>query len=176
MVKRLGLLQRELKGSVRDASWVKPENIHLTLRFLGEISPEEAAVVASALKAVGGRHSPFTLKVGVVRGFPKANRPRILCLGIAEKGALSDLYEDIEQALSDLGVKRETRPFRAHLTLCRFRLKKGRQEAFTGGTGRDINVEVRVGSFEVLKSVLDPAGAVHSVLESIELNRLPGLE
>ena len=171
MVAKLGVLQKELKEYVKNASWVRPENIHLTLRFLGELDAEEAAEVVVALKPAARGHRPFTLKVGGVRGFPNKKRPRLLCLDIEENGALKGLYEDIGKNLSRIGIKKEARPFRAHLTLCRFRLKRGAQEAFTGEPGRDIDMEFRVKSFEVLKSVLGPGGAVHSVIEAIELNK-----
>ena len=173
MVTKLGVLQRELKKDFKNASWVRPENIHLTLRFLGELDADKAAEVAVALKPAARGHRPFTLKVGGIRGFPNKKRPRLLCLEIEENGALKSLYEDIGKNLSRIGIEKEPRPFRAHLTLCRFRLKRGAQGAFTGGPSRDIDMEFRVKSFEVLKSVLGPGGAVHSVIESIELTELP---
>jgi 2'-5' RNA ligase len=175
LVTKLGVLQKELKKDVKDASWVRPENIHLTLKFLGEISEKEAATVATALKPIAQTHRPFTLKALGAGGFPNKFRPRLLCLSIEESAALTSLYENIETALSRIGIKKEPRPFRAHLTLCRFRLKRGAraQEAFTGGPGRDINMEFRVGSFEILKSVLKPGGALHSVIKTIRLNELP---
>ncbi len=169
LVTRLGELQKELKKDVKDASWVRPENIHLTLKFLGEIGAEELAGVVGALRPVAGLHRPFTLKVGAIRGFPNKNRPRLLCLDVQECEALKSLYEDIAKNLSRIGIGNEARPFRAHLTLCRFRLKRGTQEPFTGGPDRDINMEFRVKSFEMLKSVLAPGGALHSVIESMEL-------
>jgi 2'-5' RNA ligase len=172
---KLKTLTKELKKDVKDASWVRPENIHLTLRFMGEVSAELAAETAAALKPVARAHEPFMLKAGGVAGFPNRNRPRILCLEIEESGALKELHEDIETALARIGIKREARPLRAHLTLCRFRLKRGgrAQEPFTGGPSHDINMEFRVGSFEIFKSVLAPTGAIHSVIESIELNEAP---
>ncbi len=173
LVTKLGVLQKELKKDIKNASWVRPENIHLTLKFLGEISTELTAEVAVALKPAARGHRPFMLKTLGVRGFPDKNRPRLLCLDIEDSGALTSLYEDIETALSRIGIGEEPRPFRAHLTICRFRLKRGRQEPFTGGPGRDIDMEFRVKSFEILKSVLEPGGALHSVIETIELNELP---
>ena len=175
LVTKLDALQKELKKGVKDASWVRPENIHLTLKFLGELSEELAAEIAVALKPVAQAHRPFTLKVGGIRGFPNRNRPRLLSLDIEENGALKGLCEDIDQNLSRIGIEKEARPFRAHLTICRFRPKKGAraQEPFTGGPGRDINMEFRVKSFEILKSVLKPGGALHSVIESIALGAKP---
>ena len=175
MVTKLGVLQEELKKDLKDASWVRPENIHLTLKFLGEISEKLAAEVAVALKPAARGHRPFTLKTLGVGGFPNKKRPRLLCLDIEDNDALKNLYEDMETALSRIGIEKEPRPFRAHLTICRFRSPRSSRArgAFTGEPVRDIHMEFRVGSFELLKSVLKSSGAVHSVIETMHLDELP---
>lgn len=173
MTKRLGELAGGLKKGLAGASWVKPENIHLTLKFLGELSPARADEVAEALQGVAEGLEPFTLTASGVKGFPNLARPRVLWVGIEENEALLSLYEEIEQTLSYINIEKETRPFRAHLTLCRIRSAEGPSTigAPARALGSDINVDFNVDSFELFKSVLKPGGAVHSIINSISLKK-----
>ncbi len=168
-----GGLKKDLAGAFAGASWVKPENIHLTLKFLGELSPARAEEVAEVLKGAAEGLEPFTLTASGVKGFPNLTRPRVLWVGIEDNEALLSLYEEIEQTLSYIGIEKETRPFRAHLTLCRIRSSEGSRTigASARGPGSDINVGFSVDSFELFKSVLKPGGAVHSVINSISLKK-----
>ncbi len=168
-----GGLKKDLAGAFAGASWVRPENIHLTLKFLGELSPARAGEVAEVLKGTAEGLEPFTLRASGVGGFPNLTRPRVLWVGIEESEALLSLYEEIEQALSYIGIEKETRPFRAHLTLCRTRpaTEPGAIGSFTRLLGRDIDVDFSVDAFDLFKSVLKPGGAVHSIINSIPLKK-----
>jgi 2'-5' RNA ligase len=173
LTKKLGELAGGLKKGLAGASWVRPENIHLTLKFLGELSPARAEEVAEVLKGAAEGLESFTLTASGVKGFPNLTRPRVLWVGIEESEALLSLYEEIEQTLSYIGIEKETRPFKAHLTLCRVRSahESGAIGASARGPGSDINVEFSVDSFELFKSVLKPGGAVHSTINSIPLKK-----
>jgi 2'-5' RNA ligase len=104
----------------RGARWVRVENLHLTLRFLGATPPERVdAVAAAVVDAVRGA-APFAITLAGAGAFPSAHRPRTLWLGIAEGApGLAALAAGLEQPLAALGWPPETRPFRAHLTVAR---------------------------------------------------------
>jgi 2'-5' RNA ligase len=103
------------------ASWVAPQNMHLTLRFLGEVDEERAAQLSRSI-AQPFETAPFELALGGLGLFPPAGRPRVLWIGVSEGAAqVAEVYREVERRLDLLGFEREERPFRAHLTLARFR-------------------------------------------------------
>jgi 2'-5' RNA ligase len=105
-------------GRSRGIHWTRPEGWHLTLKFLGEIEPEQVKAVAAALVAL----PPFPAFEIDVKGFgffPDARRPRVFWAGLDAPPALAELAGRVESALEPLGFERETRPFRPHLTLAR---------------------------------------------------------
>ncbi|NPA26122.1 MAG: RNA 2',3'-cyclic phosphodiesterase [Chloroflexi bacterium] len=99
--------------------WVPVENIHLTLKFLGDVSPRNLELVKSMLDGEVSLHRPFEFGVGTLGAFPHERHPRVLWVGVQGPRALSDLYEGIETAMARLGYPRERRPFTPHLTLAR---------------------------------------------------------
>ncbi len=109
-------------GAVR---WIRPENVHLTLKFLGDIPNGELLDrVGVALEAVCGRHEPFEAGTSAFGAFPSTGRARILWAGIDEgSDRLRALAEDVETSLEPLGFGREDRAYTPHLTLGRARTR-----------------------------------------------------
>jgi RNA 2',3'-cyclic 3'-phosphodiesterase len=152
-------------GSVR---WVGSSGMHLTLKFLGEISDEQAAQVSSALGEVVLRHRAFELTLAGTGVFPPGRRdPRVLWVGITSVPPLLALQEDIEGVMDILGFEREKRRFHPHLTLGRVKfpsrldllileLNKYQDRSF----GR-----MRVEKLTFFRSILKPAGAEYIVLK-----------
>lgn len=110
----------ERRASPR-ASWVAPENMHLTLRFLGEVDEATAAKVKEAVSAPLAVPA-FEVELTGAGAFPPAGRPRVLWIGITRGAAdLVAVHDEVETHLAPLAFPREDRPYRAHLTLARFR-------------------------------------------------------
>jgi 2'-5' RNA ligase len=102
------------------ARWVRPEGIHLTLKFLGHLAPEKVEAVVAALDRVAAHHTPLQLTTLGLGGFPNIGRPRVLWVGIGGESAhLGRLHQAIEAGLLPLGWPAEKRSFRGHLTLAR---------------------------------------------------------
>jgi 2'-5' RNA ligase len=112
--------QSALRPAAPDARWTRPQGIHLTLKFLGEITDRQFQEVRKALAAVG----PFE-KVSVeVKGFgffPDSRRPRVFWVGVEAPPALAELAVKVEQVTARLGFASENRPYKPHLTLARFK-------------------------------------------------------
>ena len=107
------------------ARWVRPEGMHLTLKFLGRLVPEKIDAVAALLDTVAARYTPLQLTALGLGGFPNRGRPRILWAGIeGQSMRLGCLQQDIETGLAPLGWSKEKRPYKGHLTLAR---AKGRR-------------------------------------------------
>ncbi|GBC62634.1 2'-5' RNA ligase [Desulfonema ishimotonii] len=119
-------LIREIRADVQAQGfrmrWVRPENIHLTLRFLGEICRTDIDPVAGAMGNAAADVSPFPLGAGGVGVFPGIRNPRVLWVGVrGDTPSLLRLRQDLDQHLEAVGFPAETRPFRAHLTIARIR-------------------------------------------------------
>lgn len=159
-----------------DFRWVPPANIHLTLRFLGEISEEEAGPVAAALEAACRQARACSFELNRLGVFPRLKTPNVLWAGPDETpSALSSLAEDLDDALEAAGFAREKRAFRAHLTLARHRRgKKSPRElgrAIEEAEKKCLASRPALSLTEavLLKSELRPGGAVHTILRKAGL-------
>ncbi|MCH7736571.1 MAG: RNA 2',3'-cyclic phosphodiesterase [Chloroflexi bacterium] len=109
----------EIGGYVR---WVRPEGIHLTLKFMGDIPASTVNRVLAALPPVAAGFSPFEVSISGLGVFPNPRRPRVLWAGLdGELETLSALQRAVDDAVSELGLPKEQRPFSPHLTLGRVR-------------------------------------------------------
>ena len=118
-----GLIEN-LKRSIRGPCWARPEGIHITLKFIGEVREERVGPMVRALQSIAPLPS-FELSFGGLGYFPSERRPSVLWAGIAAPPVLANLASAIESALEPLGVARETRDFHPHLTLSRLKSPAG---------------------------------------------------
>ena len=167
-----GELKRAL-GAERGLSWVKPGNIHLTLKFLGDIDASAVDDISARLAAAAEGIAPFEVALTTIGAFPGVRNPRVLWVGIDVPDVLRDLKENVEDALDELGFEREERPFRPHLTLCRVKSapagrRLGRAVDEHPGIPR---ARFRVESFALMRSQLNPKGAKYTVLKEIHLKK-----
>lgn len=117
-------VQTDLQSQIRKASWTKPGNFHLTLKFLGDVQPDAVDKVGTALAAVAEKHSPFSIEFGGIGGFPTLARPRVIWVGIKQgESTLTQLVHAVNRELTLLDFPMEKR-FHAHLTLGRLRSPK----------------------------------------------------
>jgi len=171
----LGDLQQQLKSEVdikkSDVKWVKPDNIHLTLKFLGEIRDEQVVDVCNIVKDVAGRHNSFELDIESVGHFG-GRSARVLWVGTGKgRENLLQLQKDLEQQLASAGFPPENRAFSGHLTLCRIRNSKaGIKLAQVAEQYGDFKVGVMPAeSVSVYQSELTPAGPIYTVLGDYKL-------
>ncbi|MBI5237974.1 MAG: RNA 2',3'-cyclic phosphodiesterase [Deltaproteobacteria bacterium] len=171
-MRQISGVRAELDRGFRDIAWVRPEGIHLTLKFLGEVDEERVSVLTDALNAAKQGVMPFAVKVGRIGAFPDMSRPRVLWAGVDGKGGLIQLQQNIEEALFKLGFEKETRPFSPHLTLCRIKsFKEGSRLAVLAEELKDRpDAEFKVTSYALIKSVLSPKGAVYSIVKRFVLD------
>lgn len=160
---------RECEKTIR---WVAPEAIHLTLKFLGEISANQEDAVWKALNASANGVPPFVLPLARFGAFPNTRRPTVIWLGCESPSPLQLLQRQIEECMSEIGFPRETRAFSPHVTLGR--LRRGAKSSQVGGLAHlldrlDYSGAVSVSSVELMKSELCPAGANYTVRQSVEL-------
>ena len=173
--KALGNLQNELRSKVdikkSDVKWVNPDNIHLTLKFLGEIKDQEAVDVCNITKEVASRHESFELALETVGHFG-GRSARVLWIGTGQNSDnLLQLQSDLEEQLASAGWPRETRKFSGHLTLCRVRNSKAGVKLAQMTEGyKDFKLgTIWADSVSVYQSQLTPKGPIYTVLGNYKL-------
>jgi 2'-5' RNA ligase len=132
-----------VEGFASDARWMRPESLHVTLKFIGEQPPEQVEAITDRLRRVDG--NALEIRVGGYGFFPTAKAPRVFWIGVHAGPQLAELAESIDIATAELGIPREDRPYSPHLTLAR------------AGAGR------RLGSAKGRKA--DGPNAIFAVLE-----------
>ena len=100
-----------------EARWVHPESLHITLKFIGEQTPEQVEAISERLRGIEG--SAFEIRSGGYGFFPTAKAPRVFWIGIHAGPQLAELAGSVDVAVAELGIPREDRPFSPHLTLAR---------------------------------------------------------
>ena len=161
----LGRWQEKLRKSARGARWVRPEGIHLTLKFLGEISSAQVIEVSKILSTLP-RIAPFEIHFKGFGFFPHARRPRVLWVGIEPCPTLEALAAQVDKSLETVGFAREQRAFKPHLTLARFRVPRPQPEiekAISTG-GPTVLGPITVREFFLFESILRSQGAAYRKL------------
>jgi len=142
--------------------WLRPEAMHLTLAFLGEVAENAVAAIDAALRITAAEHAPFPVTLRDVGAFPDFRRPNVLWMGMAPSDALHALHRDVAAALEPLGFPPERRVFHPHITLARTQNDTPRS-AFgaLGGLAASVRLEAttEVTAVDLMRSHLSRAGA-----------------
>ena len=169
--KEIGELLNILKKYDADIKWLLPENIHLTLKFLGATPESLVARIREALLPLVSSYEPFYITIQSTGVFPSKKYPRIIWIGIVDSDILKELRDRIEIAMSLLGFLREDKKFHPHLTLGRVRAQRGMISLMEE---LDLFHDKQFGSFRVdqvklMKSELKQKGAEYRCLHTIPL-------
>lgn len=165
--KEIAFIQDRLRRAAASVKWVKPENIHLTLKFLGNIEPGWVDRILREMDHIAGDTERFTLYIKGIGCFPNMRNPRVIWVGVedVEKRAAS-LQLRLDSSLESLGFPREERAFTPHLTIGRFKSPSGRKEILDEVHKLGIP---SLGSLEaeemiLFQSELNPQGAIYTPL------------
>jgi 2'-5' RNA ligase len=177
LLTRLSDVQYRLQGKVshRSVRWVKPEGVHLTLKFLGDTPRDEIPTIEEALTVVARNAPSFTLTAEGLGCFPSPSRPRVLWVGVTEPtGRLKVLYQAVEESMTALGYKPERHGFTPHLTLGRVRRGASRDDrelisAAVTGTQVGELTTFEADRLELIQSELKPSGAEYTTLKAFAL-------
>jgi RNA 2',3'-cyclic 3'-phosphodiesterase len=163
----LRAMMDDFSAVCRGARWVRPEGIHVTLKFIGHIDDANLPDIQHALSPVHGKNA-IDIAFRQFGFFPNEKRPRVFYVGIEAGEALAALAHEIEDRLKPLGIAKEERAFQPHLTLARFKTNQSLPELrkklaslpsqdFGGGS---------VAEFHLYQSVLQSGGAVYTKLST----------
>jgi len=158
----------------RHGRWVRPDGIHLTLKFLGDVPADQIDTIAQAIRDATAGVAPFRVSFGGLGCFPNTRFPRVIWIGVEDpEGTLLRLQQAVETNLSALGYPPERRAFHPHLTLARTRrVSKGEQAALgklVERTQVDRLGDLLVTEISLMRSELRPSGAVYTQLAAAPL-------
>ncbi|MBN2655214.1 MAG: RNA 2',3'-cyclic phosphodiesterase [Nitrospirae bacterium] len=161
----------EIKTEIPSLKPVYPDNIHLTLKFLGELKDSEVELIKKSLVFISQKHHGFSLSIKGIGAFPDMRKPSIVWAGIEESEELLSIWPDVENAAAEMGFQKEFRRFSPHLTIGRIKdpdkaigLAEAilpHKDAFFGS--------IDVTCFSLMKSQLKPEGPVYSALADFYL-------
>lgn len=159
------------------ASWVRSEHMHLTLRFLGEITEEQKAAFSQSLFELCAGMSPMQLAVEGIGAFPNLRRPAVVWAGIRQiSGDLAGFQQQVEHAARGVGLEPDNKPFHPHVTLARIRelaASTGLVQAVkdrADGPSPAFGDEFKAAAVALFRSDLKPGGPVHTRLEEFPLS------
>ena len=168
----IGKVLDRLRRGAGGVRWVRPDNVHITLKFLGNVSEGRVEEVAQAMRRAAEGHAPFEIEIRGAGGFPTDRSPRVLWIGIGdERGGLFELHRDLQKELSPLGFPTEDREFRPHLTLGRVKADKDKRRVsllLEEIKGREFG-RMEVKELVLYESRLKPSGAEYHDLERAAL-------
>ena len=169
----LSRIQNELKTGLPKAGWVKPQNLHLTLKFLGDISPRQLAEIKNIIAEASREIPSFKIKLDDLGAFPGLRQARIIWIGISQDTLVKQLAGSLETKLAGIGIAKEKRDFSSHITIARVKipldpadldrgLKKAKNDLVYA------NLEFNAGGITLFESVLGPGGPAYTVLEKAD--------
>ena len=154
-------------GGVGGARWQGDDQLHLTLRFIGDVDRHQAEDVHAALSAV--HHPRFEIALAGVGAFDRRGEPSALWAGVAPQEPLKILHKKVDQAIARIGLEPEHRAYVPHITLARLPRGSGPVGGFLEATGPLASPPFRVDDFCLYESRLTPEGAIYTIIERYSL-------
>lgn len=171
----LGNLQKELKSSQADVKWVEPKNIHLTLKFLGEIDEKKIEKIIKIMDEAVKEKPTFTMRINSIGAFPSLSLPRVIWVGL-DKGENETklIAGDLEEKIAKTGIPKEERPFSSHITLGRVRSNLNRENLIQSlnnamGALEKEELEFLATKITLLKSTLGSGNPIYEAVKVISL-------
>lgn len=165
-------IQSELKKFEADVKWVEPHNAHLTIKFLGDVDLKEIGKIQEAIQEIAQGTISIQTQLTQLGVFPKPSYPRIIWLGLEDKEKrIEELADKIEKAVRKFGIKKEARPFTAHITLGRIKSFKN-LKALMQSMGNYPSIEPRPQTIQeiiLFKSTLTSARPIYETLAKFHM-------
>lgn len=171
----LSRIQAQLRTAGADVRWVDPKNIHLTLKFLGEIDDKKKSDIIEIIEDTAKNNNQFLARICCAGAFPKISFPRVLWVGIQEGDKeTKEIALALEEKIDKLGIPREDRPFSSHITIGRIKSTSNREKLVREleTIAANLNKESLIFSINKItffKSTLTPHGPVYEILKEATL-------
>jgi 2'-5' RNA ligase len=168
-------IQEKLKTAQADVKWVRPQNIHLTLKFLGDINEEQLAKINLILDTLSKDKKNFSIRIASLGAFPKIDYPRVIWAGIDRgESQTQELAKALEERAEKIGIPKEDRKFSSHITIGRIRSNLRKDKLVAGlkelqGYFNETPQEFKVNKITLFKSTLTPRGPIYEILKEANL-------
>ena len=165
----LGQLQQKLKETGADVKGVATENIHLTLKFLGEINDEQLKKITAILDETARNNNPFQLRINSIGVFPKIDFPRVIWVDVDKgDGESKKIAAQLEEKIAQIGIPKEKRDFSSHITIARVQSLSHRDKLIQElnnleGYFLKVNLQFNAAKITLFKSTLTPKGPIYEV-------------
>lgn len=173
--------QNNLLETGADVKYVEPQNLHLTLKFLGEINDAQKEAIIGIMDRVAADNLCFNSRINALGAFPKLEYPRVIWAGLDdENNYFKKIVQTLEEKIEKLGIPKENRKFSAHITLGRVRSGKNRLELVKKLTDlqkmlvseeAQTKLTMEIGKLTLFKSTLSPRGATYECIQEIPLKK-----
>lgn len=163
--------EKEIKETGANVKLVEPENVHITLKFLGDTNESQIDEIDKIMKDAVKGIDPFNIQLKGAGVFPNQNYIKIIWMGIKQGEPIGLIVREIDEQLSKIGFKKEKRGFSPHLTIARVKSAKGKNEILhvIEKYGDVQFVDIRVDSIKLKKSDLTPKGPIYTTLMDVKL-------
>ncbi|MEK7742474.1 MAG: RNA 2',3'-cyclic phosphodiesterase [Nitrospirota bacterium] len=163
----------KLKAAGADVKWIPPENLHLTLKFLGDTTEELLKSINERLISLSKSHDRFSLQISGAGAFPNIKYPRVVWLGVHDSEEIIKLQHDIDESMAGLGFKRDEKQFTPHLTIGRVKSMRNKDALIKElATLKEVDFgKIEVINITLMKSELKPGGAEHFKLSEIPIGK-----
>ena len=173
----LSQLQEELKATGADVKWVKPDNIHLTLKFLGEIDDKKLEKIIEIIDEAAKEKDKFQVRISSLGAFPKIDFPRVIWVGIDTPDKdIKQIAESLEEKIAKIGIPKEDRPFSSHITIGRTKSTLNREKLVQGLKNKvelgGKKLEFYATKITLFKSTLSPKGPIYEALKESNLKTI----
>lgn len=163
----------KLKRTGADVKWVSPENIHLTVKFIGHIENEALIDLNKVINDAVSGIEPFSISIGNIGAFPNLNKPRVVFACVQEQGnSLFNIYERLDKGVESLGIKKESKKYVGHITLGRVKSQRNISRLInTLNSGAEYHFGCeKITSLSLIQSRLTPTGPLYTRLNNFILN------
>ena len=163
----------KLKAAGSDVKWIRTENLHLTLKFLGDTTEELLKSINERLISLSKSHDRFSLQISGAGAFPNVKYPRVVWLGVHDSEEIIKLQHDIDESMEGLGFKRDEKQFTPHLTIGRVKSMRNKDALIKElATLKEVDFgKIEVINITLMKSELKPGGAEHFKLSEIPIGK-----
>jgi len=163
-------LEEEAKDIIK-GKWVDPQNMHVTLQFIGYIDESKAVDIIRNIQTITEIYKPFSVKYKSLGAFPSPDKPRILWIGVGEGSTkLKTIAKEIQKINRKSGINPDSKPFHPHVTICRIKEADGKKVAKFIKKYRNFSFgEDTVEKIALIKSTLTPVNPIYTVIEEFYL-------
>ncbi len=149
---------------IKGVKWVEEENLHITLKFIGEIKEEKIKEIEKILDEIQNKFKSFEVSLGELGGFPGFKNPRVLWIGVSPPEKIEEIFNFIEDRAEKVNIEREERKFHPHITVARIKERKG-----ISFEKKKFDDKFKANKIVLFKSDLRPEGPIYTKIKEVKL-------